>query len=227
MTTTIATMSAAVESRLGVTAGSGNEPTDAQVKVYCNNAFQNLVGKLPPVVMGTGTITSRALTITTDRVFFVVANNFGILLPGVEWIRTTTGIRVIPAVLNGETVNYWHFSTLIGNGPAAISSASTTVNTTCIFGTDWLEELATVQAMMDVCAQLMNTAPSQSGADFGAMYRTFQDQYNQLFAQHSQLWQQWYAEKQQELNDRRMFGRRLGTGDLNEIRITNETLGVA
>jgi hypothetical protein len=200
MASTIATLLLEVESRLNLT-NAGAEPSDNQISDFLRLAFKELIGVLPPVAHTTLTLGNTfTAALTHDRLFFVSADG----LPLFPWEFTTSGANVkvqSTAANRGDTIEVWYFA-----APTITTGSTTSVETSCIFGDDWLEELAVVKASMEAALRQQNLSMSNSGMDYGVLYRTLGEQYDRLFAAHRQTWDGWFQMKNMELQARQMNG---------------------
>jgi hypothetical protein len=200
MSSTIATLLAEVETRLNLT-NAGAEPSDAQISDFLRLAFKDLIGVLPPVVHTTLTLgNAYSAALTHDRLYFVAASG----VPLFPWEYQTSGANVLvqsTAASRSETVQVWY-----SVAPTITTGLTTTVETSCIFGDDWLEELAVLRAMMPVCDRLSSLSPSNSGPDYLVMKRTIGEDYDRIFNQHKATWDQWFSMKNMELQARQMNG---------------------
>jgi hypothetical protein len=200
MASTIATLLVEVESRLNLT-NAGAEPSDNQISDFLRLAFKELIGVLHPVQHTTLTLgNTHTAALTHDRLFFVSRDG----LPLYPWEFTTSGanVKVASTAANrGDTIEVWYFA-----APTITTGSTTTVETSCIFGDDWLEELAVLRAMMPVCDRLSSLSPSNSGPDYLVMKRTIGEDYDRIFNQHKATWYQWFSMKNMELQARQMNG---------------------
>jgi hypothetical protein len=200
MASTIATLLAEVESRLNLT-NAGAEPSDNQISDFLRLAFKELIGVLHPVTHTTLTLgNTHTAALAHDRLFFVSRDG----LPLYPWEFTTSGanVKVASTAANrGDTIEVWYFA-----APSIVTGTTTSVETSCIFGDDWLEELAVVKASMEAALRQQNLSMSNSGMDYGVLYRQLGEQYDRLFAAHRQTWDMWYQQKNTELQARQMNG---------------------
>lgn len=207
MTSTVATMATEVQRRLRIGTPGGSEPATATVADYIRLAFKHLIGILPPVVETNTTLaisTGEVLTaaVTANRVFFVATFD-KLLVPGQEWNKSGNTLYFHRSVGNsGDPISVWHTALF-----TIVTGTEATVNTTCIFGLDWLEELATLYAEMLALGELARNSGSASGPQHGAQYRATEQTYNLTFTQAKSIYEQWYAEKRDAL------GLRLASGD--------------
>ena len=225
MTSTIATMATNIKNRLNVgtggAVGTSAEPTDSVVQGWVRDAFKQLMGDLTPIAQTTASIAAGAATLANDRVFYVEVNQTP-LLRGSEYGQTPTGLSFRDPALDGETATIFYIDY------PDVSGA--TVDTSCIFGPDWLEELATIKAAQEVCSRLANNSASQSPTDYAALYRTLGEQFNRLYTWHRKqlddqlnlfnVWQQ----------QRLQFGKRplpesAYAGMTNLSKVSNDLLG--
>lgn len=200
MTSTIATLANEVESRLNMT-NTGAEPSDVQISDFLRLAFKDLIGVLHPIRHTTLTVgNTYSAALVHDRLYFVSANG----VPLFPWEFSSSGATVVvqdTAANRADTLQVWYFV-----APEIVTGTTATVDTTCIFGHDWLEELAVIKAAMEACLRQASLAASQSPSDYHAMYRTLGEQYDRVFSAHRQTWDLWNQQKNMELQARSLNG---------------------
>ena len=190
MTSTISTLLAEVEGRMGIT-NAGAEPSNDQISDYLRQAFIDLFGVLKPPSHTTLTVgNTYTAALTHDQLFFVNAAG----VPLFEWEFSSSGANVLvqsSAAERGDTLQVWYYAM-----PAITlgASGSATVDSSCILGDDWLQELAVTKAAMLACLRQINQAASNSPQDYGSLYRVLEETYNTLFQQHRMAWEQWYQQ---------------------------------
>ena len=215
-----------------LTDATSAQPSDAQIVLWCIRAFKDLIGIVPPVTETTATVSTTAFTatVTADQIFFV-ATKSNLLLPS-EWAKQTTTLHFKPgSVVKGDTVTYWRFNAALGSGPGVITDSSTTVDTSCIFGTDWLEEPATVLTVMQVMSRLAGVSTSGDGPNFMASYRVYQDEREKIIKNLQATWDRWYQSMVMAQNARISVGdlplrESPGAGLRNESMIVNRLVAV-
>ena len=202
MTSTIATLATQAETRLKIaSAGTGAEPSTAQMSDFLRLAFKDLIGVLPPILQTTLTVAgSNKAALTHNEAFYCAVN--GLLLAGWEWGSEGQFIRVQPSAANrNDTLTVWY------TAPITITTGSTTtVDTTCIFGNDWLEELAVIKAMLDASQRMSNVSASGGGDLHASWYRVLQDQYDRLFNAHNNRYGDWRQRMEADLVSRLQNG---------------------
>jgi hypothetical protein len=200
MTSTIATLATEVENRLNMT-HAGAEPTVAMLSDFLRLSFKDVMGVLPPVVHTTLTLgNAYSAALTHDRLFFVSASG----VPLFPWEFSSSGANVqvqSTAADRAETIQVWYYV-----APTITTGSTTTVETSCIFGDDWLEELAVIKASMEACLRQSALSASNSPTDYTVLYRTLGEQYDRIFAAHRATWDQWFGQKNMELQARSMNG---------------------
>jgi hypothetical protein len=206
MTTTVATVATEVQRRLRISTPGGSEPATATVADYIRLGFKHLIGLLPPIQetnttlsISTGEVLSAS--VTANRVFFVSTDE-KLLVPGQEWNKSGNTLYFHRSVGNSaDRISVWHTALF-----TIVTGTEATVNTTCIFGLDWLEELATLYAEMLALGELARNSGSASGPQHGAQYRAVEATYQEAFKQAKSLYEQWYAEKRDALQLRLASG---------------------
>ncbi len=196
MASTIATLLLQVEARLNLT-NAGAEMSDIQISDELRLAFKGIGGTLPPVLHTTLALgNAYTAALVHDRLFFVSADG----MPLFPWEYTSSGanIRVQPtAAARGDTLQVWYFV-----APTIVTGSTLTVDTTCIFGNDWLEELAVIKASMETCLRQTSLSASNSPTDYGALYRTLGERYEAVYTAHQRTWDTWFQSKERELQAR-------------------------
>lgn len=206
MTTTLTTMRTRAKTRLNA-ASTSAEPDDATWLLWCIDAFKTCMGVVPPVTEATATVSSSAFsaTVVADQVFFV-AYKSDLLLPS-EWSKSSTTLHFKPGSVDlGGTITYWRFNSAIDNSSAALTDSSTSVNTTCIFGTDWLEPPATLMVMQRYFERMSSVNPSGDGPDYMATFRVYQDERDRILKPYVDTWNRWYGQMQAALQARVSLG---------------------
>lgn len=177
------------------TSGLAPDPTTAQLSDFIRRAFAHLVGVLPPVTETTFTLvagdpdsTVDLTSVPTSRIFYV-ATGVDLLFPN-EWqkIKNTVYVRRTAAP-PGALVVLWNVPAL------TITLGSTlTVETSCVFGQNWLEELALNEAAITAYQTLMRTAGTNSGQEYDKRIALFKERYNELFGQLQKEYLDWKKE---------------------------------
>lgn len=200
MASTIATLLLEVETRLNMTNG-GAEPSDGQISDFLRLAFKDLIGTLPPVQHTTLTLGNNySAALTHDRLYFVSVAG----LPLFPWEFSTSGNTVVvqpTAADRGDTIQVWYSA-----APAITTGSTTSVDTDCIFGDDWLEELAVLEACKQSALRQQNLSMSNSGMDYGVLYRQLGERFNEVYNQHRLTWDMWFQQKNMELQARSLNG---------------------
>lgn len=200
MTSTIATLATEVENRLNLT-HSGAEPSVALLSDFLRLAFKDVIGVLPPVLHTTLTLgNDYSAALTHDRLWFVSASG----VPLFPWEFETSGANVVvqnTAAERDDTIQVWY-----SVAPTITTGSTATVDTSCIFGDDWLEELAVKKASMEAAMRLSGVSPSNSGPDYLVLHRTLGEDYDRAFAAHRAEWDRWERQKNMQLQARQMNG---------------------
>lgn len=200
MTSTIATLLLEVEGRLNLT-NAGAEPSDTQIEDFLRLAFKDLSGVLPLIKHTTLTVgNTYQAALVHDRLWFVSASG----VPLFPWEYSTSGANVLvqsTATDRADTLQVWY-----SVAPTITTGSTTTVDSTCIFGNDWLEELAVIKASMDASLRQQNLSPSNSPIDYGVLYRQLGEEYDRVFAAHKATWDMWFQTKNMELQARSLNG---------------------
>lgn len=231
MSTTISAAATELTQRIKGT-GNAPDPTTAQLSDYIRRAFIHLIGVLPPVTETTYVLVAGDPDSTVDlsstplkRIFYV-GSGVDLFFPN-EWQKVGNTLNVRRSTAKpGATISCWALPTI------TITLGSTaTVDTSCIFGADWLEELALNEAAITVYQSMQRVAGSNSGQEYDKRVALFKEQYNERYAQLHQE----YADWKKEMMDR--LALRLQTNDgpfvgspfegwVNNSRIRNRATGV-
>jgi len=229
---TLATLVADVKARLNTSAAATYPayPDDTTITGWLRSAFKWAVGVCPPIQSTTVTVSGTpdddgnwVIALTADVVYYVSVNH-KLLLP-VEWGKRGDNITILSAAAPyGATVQVWYYE------PPALTSGVTEVETTCIFGPDWLEELAVMYAAGEVCRRLMTTAPSNDREGWANLWRTYQADREAMLQQLVGIRGAFISEKENALAMRANLGDgvpRQGayTGLVNRSRIINKNTG--
>jgi hypothetical protein len=175
MATSISTAAATVTGRLilGVTA---QEPTSAELQTWLRDGFKHLLGVLPPVVKGTFPVVSgtewHTVSLPNDGVWAVM-HGTDYLIQGAEYGVTPTGItldRGVGAIPDEYVTVYYTKYPLI-------TDSTTSIESTCEFGPDWLAEPAMRYTIARSYERLAGTAPSQDGEVYAGRYRMAEESY--------------------------------------------------
>lgn len=153
MATTVATLRAALIARLNV--GTATlEPTTAHVEQWIRDAFLEGFSVFQPVFKSAATaISSDAVALTADRILYVVVDGL-ILVHGEEWHHGASGVAGLPRRLHGLTPTIYYTNT-----PDLTGS---TIESTCIFGDNWLEPYVAAKASILMQQRRSNTSASQN-----------------------------------------------------------------
>ncbi len=176
MTTTISVSAAAIKDRLIIGATS-QEPTTAHLSTWLRDGFKHIAGILPPVVKGSFIVVSgtewHTVALPNDGIWSVM-HGTDYMIPG-EYGVTPSGLNID----RGTGINAGEYVTVYYTKQIPITSTTTTVDTTCEFGTDWLEEVAMRYAIARAYERLAGTAPSQDGDAMAGRYRMAEESYQQ------------------------------------------------
>jgi hypothetical protein len=125
-------------------------------------------------------------------------------IPLFTWEFSTAGnfVKVQSTAANrGDTLEVWYFV-----APTITTGSTTTVETSCIFGKDWLEELAVIRACMHPTLRQATLSASQSPADYHSMYRTLGEDYDRIYNAHLMQFQREEQRWENERRERMMNG---------------------
>ncbi len=179
---------------------TGGQPSTDMLTRWILSAFKMLIGALPPIHEVVATVNAdRQATVTADQVFYVA--NGPHLLFASEWNKQTSTLIFQPSsVKDGDDITAWCFI------DPNITSDTTSVNTTCIFGTDWLEALVLLYASARAYGRMANVAGEGDAAGYAAAERVKDEEFQQQFTLYQNRWQGWNADMQQRIADRARFG---------------------
>lgn len=199
MATTVATVVADLKDRLIVTAAS-SEPTDVMLGNWVRASARYTFGALQPPTETTLTVTSGPQAALTADMVFYVANDYELLLPS-EWSKQGAKIRVQPqAAETGDTLTVWYYAM------PTIEAATTSFDTSCIFGDDWLEEVITMMAAVQVELRRSFVAPSADGQGHASMTRVLQDERERLLEPYRRVRNEWVRDMESRVQARVGFG---------------------
>lgn len=226
MTTTVATVVADLKDRLIVTTAA-SEPNDAALGRWVLASAKYAIGALQPPTESVVPISAGPkLSLTADIVYYVAVEE-EMLLP-VEWAKQGNTIQLQPqaAPLGKVNATAWHFSA------PALTSGTTTFDTTCIFGPDWLEEVITMMTGVMVELRRSFTAPSADGTGHASMMRVLQDERDRLLQPYVRVRNAWAAEMDGRLQARanigdRPFSKSAYSAFRNGSRWSNKATGVS
>lgn len=225
MSTVVADVVTDLKDRLIVTSAS-SEPGDAVLGRWVLASAKYAIGALQPPKESVVTATSGpSLSLTADIVYYVAVEE-ELLLP-VEWAKQGNTIQLQPqAAATGQKATAWHFTA------PTLSSATTTFDTTCIFGPDWLEEVITMMTGVMVELRRSFTAPSADGTGHASMMRVLQDERDRLLQPYVRVRNAWAAEMDGRLQARanigdRPFSKSAYSAFRNGSRWSNKATGVS
>jgi hypothetical protein len=200
MTSTIATLATEVENRLNMTR-AGAEPTVAMLSDFLRLSFKDVIGVLHPIQHTTLTLgNAYSAALVHDKLYAVHAS--GVPLFTWEYSKSGDNVTVLSTAADrGETIQVWYYV-----APTITTGSTTTVDTSCIFGDDWLEELAVIKASMEACLRQSALSASNSPTDYTVLYRTLGEQYDRVFAAHMTQFQMQKQDFQDERGQRRDNG---------------------
>lgn len=191
MASTIATLQGYLATRLKIGTEAG-APSSATQSIYLRQAFMHVIGILPPIKMAETTLTSDTgdiivyadLTSSSVDDIYYVGHNERCLIRGIEW-NLQAGVLYVTrsAGQPGEKVGYYYLPTI-----TIVPASTTTVETTCIFGQNWLEEPALLYAEMLALNDLSGVSSSNSGPSHAQHYRAVEETYNSAMSARAQVW---------------------------------------
>lgn len=202
MTSTLTVLRDEVKNRMQIASSQAvPSPTNAQIEDYLRLSFQELFSVLPAVLHTTVTVgADHDIALTHTRAFFVSIN--GRMLFSQQWSTEGNTIQLVPhTAVAGDTAAVWYTASV-----AITLGSTTTVESTCIFGEDWLEEPAIQRACLHVYERMSNIADSEGAAINGSWYRVKQDEYRNLVAQRENTFNQWLSQNFQRLSERAAHG---------------------
>lgn len=199
MATLVADVVADVKHRL-IIGTAATEPSDAYLGNWTRSAAKCAIGALQPPTLTTATVAAGpAVTVTADQVYYVAMRD-KLLLPS-EWEFQDTKVQLQRQVADtGDTATVWLFA-----GPV-ITSATTSIDTTCIFGTDWLEEVITLMVMEMVEVRRSQTSASGSDDKHISTARVLQDARDRLLKPYQEIRQGWVETMERRLQARAVMG---------------------
>lgn len=162
MATTVATLRAALMTRLNV-GSTALEPTTAMVDQWIRDGFLEGFTIFQPVFKAASTaISNDAVALTADRILYVLVDGL-VLVEGEEWHHGATGVEGLPRRYTGLTPTVYYTNTPDLTGA--------TIESSCIFGDNWLEPYVALFTEVLMLERLAQTAASQGGERQAAMSR--------------------------------------------------------
>ncbi len=222
MATVIADVAADIKDRL-IIGSTAQEPTTTMLSTWLRNNLTECIGMLKPIKRTALSVTSHTATLDADQVFYV-SDGIKTLFRDVEWGDDGASIYLDSAVAATGIVA-WYFK------DPAITGATTSVDTSCIFGGNWLQELATLMTMAQAYERLANTATDQNDKDAASMLRVeWTDRIDRLYKWKRGEWDNWQSRMEQGMQRRASLGDlpfRLtaGANFVNKSRIYNPATG--
>lgn len=221
MASTIATVRDDIKDRLNI-GTTESEPTDPMIDGWLASAFTWAITVCPPIFETTVTVDAdRVATLDADDVLYV-ANDHRMLVPS-EWNKAGDSLILSPSAASyNDQLQVWYFTMPV---------ITTTVETSCVFGADWLTELATLDAMMKCEMRQMGVGASNDRDGHATMWRAIQTQQEALLKVLTAQRNAWLGKKEQEVAARAALGdgvNREGAyaGFINNSRIENRTTGL-
>lgn len=202
MATTVATAVSTVKERLLVdNASQTAPPSDSMIEGYIRDAFRYMFGTLHPVFREQVTLdSSLSAALTTPGQIMYVSVNRTLLFPN-EWTMGDDELLVEGHNIanNGDEAEVWM--------TRLPSLSGSTIESSCIFGTDWLEPPALIWAEMLVFQRLSNTSNSATGQYSLTQYRVREETLDKMINQYRATRAEFIATMDNRLNVRAMMGR--------------------
>lgn len=213
MATTIATSRDHVINLLLVVSTNfttGGTTTNALIEDMLRREFKNLWSRVPPIFRGAFTVdANNEITIGNDlNSVLYLSGRRAMLIPEVEWSETEEGAFIFntPDATTGDTAIAWYTTTpeiaYSGDG-----TPTTTIDSTCVLGPDWLEQAAEYGAAMQVLLRTSRDAASGSSDRDSTVYRVLEATYNQRVAELMSARERWLARMDGRLNARVQLGK--------------------
>jgi hypothetical protein len=177
---------------------------------------------LQPIFKASSTaITSDAVALTADRILYVMVDGL-ILLEGEEWHHGSSGATGIPRRYHGLTPTVYYCKTP--------DLTAATIESTCIFGTDWLEGLVGLSTEVLMLERLSQTSASQGDDKQASMSRVMEQRRQVMEASMRQTRDMWVGNMETLLQRRLALGPRVRresawSGYKNEAHSENALTG--
>jgi len=158
-----------VRAKLGT---HGAVPSDPELSKFVRDAFVTIIAAVPPILKAAVTLDSNRRASLPDHTLLVQFAAAGSrLLQDTEWEESGDSIAVqFGSADAGHVIALWYQLVY------QIDSSDTEIDTTCIFGQDWLAEPALVLATMNVRRRLSASSASRSGGTHAQWFRVEQQE---------------------------------------------------
>ena len=179
--------------------GTAQEPTEAMLATWLRAAFKEQIGNLKPVVRAVLPVTRWEADLVADQVFYV-SDGLRTLFRDIEW--GDDGQKVyLDTSINPDQITAWYFT------DPGITASTDSVNTSCIFGGDWLEEIAKTMAMAQAYERIAGTAADQNEAQAASMLRVeWADKVERMYKWKRGEWDNWQSRMEQGMQRRAAMG---------------------
>lgn len=179
MATTLATAAAEVIERLKIPAGEGAAPDSTMIEGFLRGGFKVLWGLYQPIFRA-GFSVSETYGVTTVSAdlseILYVSGARDMMVPMADYVETLAGINLRDSTLavEADAVVVWYTS-----APDDFDTALS-IDSSCIFGQDWLEEAVLMYAEMMAKKRMSNVNDSGGSNAEAATWVTIQRDYQAL-----------------------------------------------
>lgn len=174
------------------------QPSTPQVDSAVRNAFVAVIAAVPPIHKAGVTLSAgfvAALPSDCALVQFAAYQNR--LLLDIEWQEIGNDLYVRRGSARaGAAVGIWY------QKDYGISDATNEIDTSCVFGQDWLAEPAVTLAAMQALLRMSQSAASRGGDKYASLYRVLQQEYQSLITPLATERAAWLQRQQQRLAQR-------------------------
>lgn len=195
-------MATNIKNRL-IVGATTQEPTTAMIELWLREAYKYAMGVIPCVKETTVAVaTGHSVTLDADEVYYVSVG-WQPLLPS-EWQKQGDTLKLSPAAAAiGDTVQVWYYLK-----PVIDTASTLTIDSSCIFGPDWLEEVVMqfVEGMIET--RMANTAGSADASGHAGMMRSFQEEWKALLTPQQVRFNEWKQARENAILARINFGDR-------------------
>lgn len=195
-----------VKDRINIGTG-GAQPSDPQLLGFVTNAVKGLVGELPPVFEITDPLGSDlSMTIAnSQRILFVQTAEYTLF--DSEWMREADlpGIQLLGYATARPNDKITAFYTKDHSNASELGAGTPQVETSCIFGVDWLEELILSDATISALRYMTKRHGSGGGSVMGALLRVELDNRKERYQRLRDVWNGWNEEMRTKQQERAAF----------------------
>lgn len=212
---------------------ASSETTDDLLDDMLLREFKHLWARIPPVFRGEFEIAADNTVAVSEELGQVlgVGSRKALLIPEAEWSETLDGVFIHNATdgVSGETVLVW-YTTIPAWAYSDEDTPTSEIESSCVLGPDWLEEVAEYGAALQVLLRTSRDAASGGQDRDAVMYRILETTYNAKVAELTAARERFLSRMDARLNARASLGKHIfRESDLpqfaNLSRIESRTTG--